>query len=447
MRFIVTADEIPFFRLRNDMPSPAMTLKASSAHGWSYDRYGYLSLDGRRVIALDTETGGLSPYKNPILSISVGTICMNGSESPTVATNTAYMLPSDKEIQPRSIDINGLTMDRLHALRARSMPEAMRSCIMAAEAMADGQPIAWIAQNASFDMGFIQQAIPHIDPSCARLLTDHPWFCTRQSIMRATGRGSLDDLCRVSGQPNRPLVHQADDDVRRLLIGCLYLKNNKIVPDRIDMSTLRSDMSPTESPDRRYRVLLKGREWIQADAALLSGMDIGELASHWLEIRIAKYATDRILESLHPGKTTSVSHRRERCMTPDQVRKFFSAHDQHGAVALLDSLTTTKTHTQLTIDKHVLHRKYKEQESYVACDWMAPRERQDAIHGMRQRKRILHHLDEKATLCMKERMAVYGMTTIEADGISIRLREHHPVVWKDPDHAMSIMLPLVRMSS
>ena len=166
------------------------------------------------ILAIDTETGGLCPSVNPLLSI--------GAHHPQLGDFSAVMWPDpEMDVDPVAARKNGYTPELWEKKGAVSLADAMASFQRWLAAIPDR--FTPLAHNAAFDRSFIEYAervtgigMPWLDRrwECSQAATA---FMMRAGVIDAES-ASLDGLCAWAGIP-RPAIHDALEDARACHLG------------------------------------------------------------------------------------------------------------------------------------------------------------------------------------------------------------------------------------
>jgi len=181
--------------------------------GWLIDP------QGRRCLAVDTETGGLDPRSHALLAIGVQPLCVV-----PVTGRTEYISPSaGLHILPEAVAVNGLTPDALASLGACSESTATRSLNDYLELMGNGRPWLAIAHGADFDRSFLRS----VEARTGVVFPIELWADTRETCralrgahpgaISAESRNTLDTLFEALIAPTpRSGQHQVEQDVAML---------------------------------------------------------------------------------------------------------------------------------------------------------------------------------------------------------------------------------------
>lgn len=178
------------------------------------------------IIAIDTETGGLYPAINPLLSVAI-------VPSWTMEPFTVYIEPLALEtIHPSAAEKNGYTQKKWRERGAVPLAIAMQQVNAHLGRLKKEKPAAlMVAHNAGFDRSFMEEAYRQCD---LEPLHRYDWRCSQQlmAVMMdighiAQGSLSLDRLGELSGQwpvGGRPPIHEAHEDALACLLGYQFLQ-------------------------------------------------------------------------------------------------------------------------------------------------------------------------------------------------------------------------------
>ena len=182
-------------------------------------------MNPRPLIAIDTETGGLFPSINPLLSISI-------VPRWTMEPLTFYIEPMPLEsIHPEAAALNGYSHDLWMERGALPMGHAMQRFHKVLGDCLAAQPGALIlAHNAGFDRAFVDEAYRVSDYQPPHR---HQWRCSMQLMAQCMdlglipeGKLSLDrlgGLCGLWPVGGRPKVHESHQDALACLHGYQWL--------------------------------------------------------------------------------------------------------------------------------------------------------------------------------------------------------------------------------
>lgn len=138
-------------------------------------------------IAIDTETGGIYPSQNPLLSI--GAVASWMLHSPL----TIYVLPAPwLTIDPEAAALNGYTPERWKVRGAVPLEEAMKRLSAWLEQYNDWSP--WengariVAHNSGFDRSFLEESAR---VTGIRLPGRHSWRCSMNLMARLMDKGQI----------------------------------------------------------------------------------------------------------------------------------------------------------------------------------------------------------------------------------------------------------------
>lgn len=123
-------------------------------------------------ISVDTETGGLFPDQNPLLSVGIGVYALDPATLAytTVSENEWSLQPSQFQgvaIDQEAIRTNQLDLDALERDGYLATDVAANICAVLDKAKQAGGRFHILGQNYAFDRGFLHRYIP--DPAFHRL--------------------------------------------------------------------------------------------------------------------------------------------------------------------------------------------------------------------------------------------------------------------------------------
>lgn len=123
-------------------------------------------------ISVDTETGGLFPDSNPLLSVGIGVYALDPATLvyTTVSENEWTLKPSqfpDAVIDIEALRKNGLDPEKLERDGYLASNVATNICNVLDQAKQAGGRFHVLGQNYAFDRGFLHRYIP--DPAFHRL--------------------------------------------------------------------------------------------------------------------------------------------------------------------------------------------------------------------------------------------------------------------------------------
>lgn len=184
-------------------------------------------MNGRRLIGMDTETGGREAAVHALLSVG---LALPGR------VETIYIRPAPGlEVEPEAALKNGYTEE---LWEERVAMDEGAACVRVLEMM-DGEWVRmggrnWlepVAHNAGFDRRFLGEAMRrHGLQDEWDLMVSYRWRCsqaTLQACMDAEvvprGSASLDRLMDLCGIPPRDGVHEAGEDAVATLRGYEWL--------------------------------------------------------------------------------------------------------------------------------------------------------------------------------------------------------------------------------
>lgn len=180
-------------------------------------------------IGFDTETGGVYPAVNPLLSIAL----VPSWDAPET---TIYVLPEPgKLIEPDAARINGYTPEGWAARGAVPLHRAM--LIFAAslqQLLAEKKEARLVAHNAGFDRSFVEEAAR---PFQIELPGRYQWECSmsefgsliNDGLLPAGGRSlaRLGELAGLWPVGERPAVHDVTEDARAAMQGYRWLREKR----------------------------------------------------------------------------------------------------------------------------------------------------------------------------------------------------------------------------
>lgn len=108
-----------------------------------------LSIDRRRVVVLDTETGGLDPLRHSLMS--VGLVDFSGEHRLEV-----YVLEPDVQFDPESMAVNGIDLDWLRA-NGLSPTAACDRIEAFLDGIGLGRPLMVAGHNVAFDLAYMRR--------------------------------------------------------------------------------------------------------------------------------------------------------------------------------------------------------------------------------------------------------------------------------------------------
>lgn len=135
-----------------------------------------------RLLVLDTETGGLNPQTDALLSVGLA-----DWEDGVILRKTEILIdPEGLVCDPKAMAVNGIDLD-IHAAYAVSRAEA--SVLIRAFCRPMGRP--WIAgHNVHFDISFIRRLF---DPTTLRMVFSHRVLDTLQVLAYLGHAGRIPD--------------------------------------------------------------------------------------------------------------------------------------------------------------------------------------------------------------------------------------------------------------
>lgn len=181
------------------------------------------------VIALDTETGGLTPGVNALLSVG-GCCSWNGSALDCYIT--AESQPG-LTVKPGAIKVNGYVPELWKKRGARALQDAFRDVAgWLGERLQECPDAVVVCHNLTHDLPFLRAfARANGQDDICPGLHRYAWRCSRQRLLGAINSGrvprgssSLNRLAELSGWPGvRSAQHGALEDARIAMHGFLWL--------------------------------------------------------------------------------------------------------------------------------------------------------------------------------------------------------------------------------
>lgn len=183
------------------------------------------------LIGIDTETGGIYPAVNPLLSVAL----VPSWDAPVT---TIYVLPEEgKIIEPDAAKLNGYTPE---VWAERGAVPLHRAMLMFAaslqQLLAEKKEARLVAHNAGFDRSFVEE---NARPFEIELPGRYQWECSmhelgsliNDGLIPRGGRslarlGELAGLWPVGG---RPELHDVTEDARAALQGYQWLRAKKAI--------------------------------------------------------------------------------------------------------------------------------------------------------------------------------------------------------------------------
>lgn len=198
------------------------------------------------IIAIDTETGGLDPARDALLSIGACTITGQRFQRYIWPHRQWWRLGQRCLVHPRAAEVNGYHPETWENYGAVELREAM--CDFAdwlSERKKEGARVA-LAHNAGHDRSFLVQAERR---TSIDLHLCHRWECSlavfRWEMRCGTvprGPASLDALCDLAGI-HRPPLHETLADADSCLEGYRWLLCHSI---HRQLGDLKNTATPTE---------------------------------------------------------------------------------------------------------------------------------------------------------------------------------------------------------
>lgn len=176
-------------------------------------------------IAIDTETGGVRPGRDALLSIAACT----SWDAPRFLV---HLLPApDYRVEPGAIKVNGYSLERWKERGAVSLFEGLewfQDWLKARFAEKEGARM--LAHNAGFDRMFLDEA-------CAitglKMPVRHAWRCSMDKLgclmdrgVIGQGKATLSRLGELAGlwpEGGRTMTHEAGHDAEACLHGYIWL--------------------------------------------------------------------------------------------------------------------------------------------------------------------------------------------------------------------------------
>lgn len=198
------------------------------------------------LIGTDTETGGVYPAVNPLLSIAL----VPSWDAPVT---TIYVLPEEgKIIEAEAAAVNGYTPERWAERGAVPLHRAMLMFTAALQQLlAEKKEARLVAHNAGFDRSFVEEAVR---PFQIELPGRYQWECSMQEfgslindgLLPAGGRSlaRLGELAGLWPVGQRPAVHDVTEDARAALQGYRWLREKRVP------RALRTDEEVIEQTNR-----------------------------------------------------------------------------------------------------------------------------------------------------------------------------------------------------
>jgi DNA polymerase III epsilon subunit-like protein len=180
------------------------------------------------LIGLDTETGGIYPAINPLLSIAL-------IPSWNAPETTIYVLPEPgKIIDAEAGAINGYTPELWAERGAVPLHRALLMLGLSLQALlAEKKEARLVAHNAGFDRSFLEEATRNYQELPGR----YQWECSMMEMGSLINDGvippgprSLARLGELAGLwpvGNRPAVHDVTEDARATLAGYRWLRKQR----------------------------------------------------------------------------------------------------------------------------------------------------------------------------------------------------------------------------
>ncbi|MCB1148924.1 MAG: 3'-5' exonuclease [Chlamydiia bacterium] len=122
----------------------------------------------RMMIALDTETGGLDPKRNPILEVALRII---GPDRTILDTYTSFVRVTDKRwsrCDQAALNVNGITREMVDGGKKRRQVAREVTELFKRHGI-DSRNAFYFCQNPTFDRGFWEQIFPQ------KVQTENRW--------------------------------------------------------------------------------------------------------------------------------------------------------------------------------------------------------------------------------------------------------------------------------
>jgi len=186
------------------------------ANGWITDQ------TGRRIVAIDCEAGARDPAVAALVSVTARAMHRSGNDQAVVL----HVVPDpNRQLSEESIQIHGLTSDRLRSLGAVSAAQALTTLAQVLPVLGGNRPPVLVGHCVAYDRDVLQSSAA--DGGC--ILPVAAWIDTYPTtkILRDMAgpaeqgaRNTLETFVRLTtGVSAVRGVHSATDDVALLASG------------------------------------------------------------------------------------------------------------------------------------------------------------------------------------------------------------------------------------
>jgi DNA polymerase III epsilon subunit-like protein len=162
---------------------------------------------------LDTETTGTDPDKNRIIQLY--------AEIPKIGESiNIEMRPEDGEVEPKALEVNGLTMEQIQDPSRMTQKEGMLALKRWITKHYKGRRAQVVAHNAEFDCRFVHKTVEReLNSDAYRSMFHYQWECTLKLFLTLRNLRrihpvslKLGDLAHYFGLPTP--THEASADVK-----------------------------------------------------------------------------------------------------------------------------------------------------------------------------------------------------------------------------------------
>ena len=184
------------------------------------------------LVAIDTETGGLEPGKDALLSIAAVLEDGHWLHLRIMPPRQWWRMGRRQRVHPGAVRVNGYDAKKWRAAGAVELPEARLRFAAWLEDQCERLRVTGLqplAHNAGFDRAFVDAFLGPQKKKGARRPLDRRWDCSCAGLSLARRAGlveckdaSLDSLCAVS-HTQRDQPHDALSDARACLHGFRFL--------------------------------------------------------------------------------------------------------------------------------------------------------------------------------------------------------------------------------